>query len=79
MPTYEELNRAKQKNYDDAKKDLLQALNSFSRLDDTQKNQLISEFIGVERVMVIYSIMRQYLTKCPEREKVIKREDFTHV
>lgn len=61
-PTYEELNRKKQKDYDDAKKDLLQALNSFSRLDDTQKHQLISEFIGIERVKVIYSIMRQYFS-----------------
>ena len=61
-PIYEELNRKKQKEYDDAKKDLLQALNAFSRLDDTQKHQLISEFIGIERGKVIYSIMRQYFS-----------------
>ncbi len=59
-PTYEELNRQKQKDYDDAKKDLLQVLNSFSRLDDTQKHQLISEFIGAERIMALYTIMRRY-------------------
>jgi hypothetical protein len=59
---FEELNRTWQKNYDDAKKDLLQAMNSFAKLDDGQKQLLISEFVYAERLTAIYSIMRQHLS-----------------
>lgn len=35
----------KQKNYEDARKDLLQAIHSFSKLDPEQKKQLLSELV----------------------------------
>ena len=55
-PSCEELNLKKHKTTMTIQKNLLQALNSFSRLDDTQKHHMISEFIGIEHVKVIYSI-----------------------
>lgn len=55
----EELNKTKQKDYNNAKKDLLQAKDSFSHLDNDQKHQLVSEFIGPERIMALFSIIRQ--------------------
>ena len=54
------MNNDRQKHYDDAKKDLLQAFYSFSRLDDEQKRQLMSELVGAETVFTVYSIMRQF-------------------
>lgn len=49
----------KQKNYEDAKKDLLQAMNSISKLDDYQKRQLISEFANAGAILNFYSMLQQ--------------------
>lgn len=56
-------NSTRQQNYLNARNDLLKALNSFSKLDSAQKNQLISEFIGAEAVSAIYAIMCQYFER----------------
>ena len=52
-------NTQKQKNYDDARKDLIQAMNSISKLDDYQKRQLISEFANASVILNIYSMLQQ--------------------
>lgn len=52
-------NNSRDKRYNDAKKDLLEALDSFSKLDGDQKNQLITEFIGAEALRALYSVVRQ--------------------
>lgn len=56
----ENANISREKNYNNAKKDLLKTLESFSKLDGDQKNQLITEFIGAEAFCAFYSIMRRY-------------------
>lgn len=53
-------NSTRQQNYLNARNDLVKALNSFSKLDSAQKNQLVSEFIRAEAVSAIYAIMCQY-------------------
>ena len=55
----ENANSSREKKYNDAKKDLLEALDSFSKLDGDQKNQLITEFIGAEALRALYSVVRQ--------------------
>ena len=52
-------NTQRQKNYDDARKDLIQAMNSISKLDDYQKRQLISEFANAGVILNIYSMLQQ--------------------
>ncbi len=52
-------NLQRQKNYDDARKDMIQAMNSFSKLDDDQKRQLIYELASYGTAMNIYSMMQQ--------------------
>ena len=58
-PIRQEISDERQRHYDDAKKDLLQAMYSASKLDETQKQQLVVELLGVETVMAYYRIMRQ--------------------
>ena len=55
-----DLDKKREQNYTDARNDLVKALNSFSKLDTLQKNQLISEFIGAEAAFAVYSVMRQH-------------------
>lgn len=52
-------NTQRQKNYDDARKDLIQAMNSISKLDDYQKRQLISEFANAGAILNFYSMLQQ--------------------
>ena len=49
-----------EKNYFDAKKDLIQALNSISKLEPWQREQLAKELMGAEAYAAMYSTMRQY-------------------
>ena len=58
-PILQEMSDERQRRYDDAKKDLLQAINSFSQVDDAQKNQLCLEFLRARAVLTLYSAMRQ--------------------
>ena len=57
--TFFQQEQDRQKNYDDAKKDLLQAMNSISKLDDYQKRQLISEFANAGAILNFYSMLQQ--------------------
>ena len=57
--TFFQPDQDRQKNYDDAKKDLIQAMNSISKLDDYQKRQLISEFANAGAVLNFYSLLQQ--------------------
>lgn len=57
--TFFQPDQDRQKNYDDAKKDLIQAMNSISKLDDYQKRQLISEFANAGAVLNVYSLLQQ--------------------
>lgn len=60
MPyTFYPQDQERQKNYDDAKKDLIQAMNSISKLDDYQKRQLISEFANAGAILNLYSMLQQ--------------------
>ncbi len=54
-----EQNNGKQKNYEDARKDLFQALDSFSKLDDNQKRQLIYEFANCGAAMNVIAMLQQ--------------------
>ena len=60
MNSVSEDNKTKQKHFEDAKKDLVQAFCSFSQLDDAQKRQLIAELVGAETAFAIYSVMQQF-------------------
>ena len=46
--------------YQKAKQDLLQAINSFNKLDDMQKRCLLNEFYGAEKVAVVLDFLQQY-------------------
>ena len=59
-PLFQELNNERQRHYDDAKKDLLQAIYSASKLDEAQKQQLAMELLGVETMTAFYRMLRQY-------------------
>lgn len=43
----ENINEQKRKQYNKAKEDLIKALDSFGRLDNAQKQQLILEIVGM--------------------------------
>ena len=47
-------------NYIDAKNDLIKAMNSVSKLDLAQRNQLASEIISAEAAFSVYSMLRQF-------------------
>ena len=59
-PMFEELSNNRQRQYNDAREDLLKAMHSFSLLDDAQKQQLILESINADALAAIYSVMRQH-------------------
>ncbi len=49
-----------EKKYSDARSDIIKALKSVSELEDWQKRQLANELLGVETVVAMYNMMRQY-------------------
>ena len=49
-----------EKNYIDAKKDVLKAIKSMENLTPQQRESLAKELLGVEAVRTIYNMMRQY-------------------
>ena len=59
-PILQEMSDERQRRYDDAKKDLLQAIYSASKLDEAQKQQLAMELLGVETMTAFYRMLRQY-------------------
>ena len=46
--------------YEKARQDVIQAFNSMRDLEPQQKEQLAKELLGVEKVVAMYHIMRQY-------------------
>ena len=59
-PILQEISNERQRRYDDAKRDLLQAIYSASKLDEAQKQQLAVELLGVEAVKAFYRLMQQH-------------------
>lgn len=49
-----------EKNYVDARQDLLKAFKSFNELTSWQKEQLAKELIGADTIATMYSILRHY-------------------
>ena len=52
-------NHERKKNYEEAKKDLFQAINSIAKLDDFQKRQLFSEFANAGLLLNMYTMLQQ--------------------
>ena len=58
-PILQKMQDERQRRYDEAKKDLLQAINSASKLDEVQKQQLAIELLGIEVVKAFYRMLQQ--------------------
>ena len=51
-----------EKKYFDAKNDIIKALNSISKLELWQREQLAKELLGVEAATSMYNLMQKYST-----------------
>ena len=54
----ENMNEQKRKQYNKAKEDLIKAKDSFDKLDNTQKQQLVEELLGIKAAAEIYTIIQ---------------------
>lgn len=54
----ENMNEQKRKQYNKAKEDLIKAKDSFDKLDNTQKQQLVEELLGIKAAAEIYKIIQ---------------------
>lgn len=52
------INEQKQRQYNKAKEDLIKAKDSFDKLDNTQKQQLVEEILGIKAAAEIYNIIQ---------------------
>lgn len=52
------INGQKQRQYNKAKEDLIKAKDSFDKLDNTQKQQLVEEILGIKAAAEIYNIIQ---------------------
>lgn len=60
-PIDETIQKRKQENYEKAWKDLMQALDSFRKLDNEQKNMFMHDMIQVAGLERLYAFLKKYL------------------
>lgn len=54
----EKMNEQRQKQYNKAKEDLIKAKESFDKLDNTQKQQIVEDLLGIKAAAEIYKIIQ---------------------